>query len=268
MDPVERNSEEENETTAAEINQVTGSDEEQNILDEYIARGSIRMENQDEYFDEDHEERENVWRYTAANIEANRRFCALFTDLVTKYSRPVKKENSRRPLTNKEMLVIIIKELELLGLIHTERVDGDPEKLIVYTCNSEKKSEIYEKYTAMTREEKLRKQEIIKKYEDTITQSQNNLESEMWSTDFKITKIDQSTITETQKSEAETTEVSTHKEHMESSPPPLRDLSPKIPRDLPAKTSSKYARGTSRKSTPAKSTSTKSPSKSTSKPWK
>ncbi|XP_020287271.1 uncharacterized protein LOC109856418 [Pseudomyrmex gracilis] len=186
MDLEARRPQKEDET---EMDQITESDEEQNTLDEYIARGSIRMENQDEYFDEDFEERANVWRYSVANIEANQRFCALFTDLVKKYLRPVKRKNARKPLEKDILTTIVLDQLQLLGLIYKEPVEGDPEKFIVFTCNSEKKSEIEKKYSSMSKEEKLHKQEELEKFEDNSYSVSRPLSHNRKLRDYKIDNL-------------------------------------------------------------------------------
>ncbi|XP_020287275.1 uncharacterized protein LOC109856421 isoform X1 [Pseudomyrmex gracilis] len=229
MDSVERNTEEENETTATEVNQVLDSDEQQHTLDEYIREVHERDEYSDEECDEDYDELANMWHYDVATGEPCQRFSTLLKNLVTKYLTPVKRIYSSRPLEKSTLITTIFEQLKLLGMSYFEPIEGDPEKFVVYVpCDSEKKTEIIK---TMSKEKKLQYQE-------------------------------------TQKNEAKPTKVSTHTEHMEPPPQLLGDSSPKIPRDLPAKTSSKYARDTSRKSTPAKLPSTKSPSKITSKPWK
>ncbi|XP_020287276.1 uncharacterized protein LOC109856421 isoform X2 [Pseudomyrmex gracilis] len=114
MDSVERNTEEENETTATEVNQVLDSDEQQHTLDEYIREVHERDEYSDEECDEDYDELANMWHYDVATGEPCQRFSTLLKNLVTKYLTPVKRIYSSRPLEKSTLITTIFEQLKLL----------------------------------------------------------------------------------------------------------------------------------------------------------
>ncbi|XP_020287274.1 uncharacterized protein LOC109856420 [Pseudomyrmex gracilis] len=187
MDLEARRPQKEDET---EMDQITESDRELNALEEHIREAHKRDEYPDEDFHEDccFDECTNMWRYDLATEEASPRFCTLFKDLVMKYLRPVKRKYARRPLEKGMITTIVLNQLQSLGVIYMKPVEGDPEKFIVFTCDSEKKSEIEKKYSSMSKEEKLHKQEL-EKFEDNSYSVSRPLSHNRKLRDYKIDNL-------------------------------------------------------------------------------
>ncbi|XP_020287283.1 uncharacterized protein LOC109856428 [Pseudomyrmex gracilis] len=139
--------------TRNDIRQHKYLDDDENIDD----RANISDGNED--FDEDFDKRANMC-HDVANQKVSQRFRNLFKDLVMEYQKPVKKGHIRRPLENKEVLKIVLDQLDLLNIIHKESVEDDPAKFTIYPYDPEHDG-------SMSEAGKLQKQEKIKKFVDS-----------------------------------------------------------------------------------------------------